>query len=105
MDNIRFIKPADLHAEMLRLYREEQMDFLKCLSGMDWGEPADGDAPDAPRGLGVVYLLESTATGKKQQYVLLPWTARILNYPVSATFGKQRTSMNVKYMTSMVLSS
>ena len=37
MDNIRFIKPADLHAEMLRLYREEQMDFLKCLSGMDWG--------------------------------------------------------------------
>ena len=103
MDNIRFIKPADLHAEMLRLYREEQMDFLKCLSGMDWGEPADGDAPDAPRGLGVVYLLESTAT--KQQYVLLPWTARILNYPVSATFGKQRTSMNVKYMTSMVLSS
>ena len=65
MDNIRFIKPADLHAEMLRLYREEQMDFLKCLSGMDWGEPADGDAPDAPRGLGVVYLLESTATGKQ----------------------------------------
>ena len=104
MDNIRFIKPADLHAEMLRLYREEQMDFLKCLSGMDWGEPADGDAPDAPRGLGVVYLLESTATGK-QAAVLLPWTARILNYPVSATFGKQRTSMNVKYMTSMALSS
>ena len=65
MDNIRFIEPADLHAEMLRLYREEQMDFLKCLSGMDWGEPADGDAPDAPRGLGVVYLLESTATGKQ----------------------------------------
>ena len=28
MDNIRFIEPADLHAEMLRLYREEQMDFL-----------------------------------------------------------------------------
>lgn len=41
MDNIRFIKPADLHAEMLRLRREEQMDFLKCLSGMDWGEPAE----------------------------------------------------------------
>ena len=29
MDNIRFIKPEDLHAEMLSLYREEQMDFLK----------------------------------------------------------------------------
>ena len=105
MDNIRFIKPADLHAEMLRLYREEQMDFLKCLSGMDWGEPADGDAPDAPRGLVLSTCWNPPLPVSKQQYVLLPWTARILNYPVSATFGKQRTSMNVKYMTSMVLSS
>ena len=30
MDNIRFIKPTDLHAEMLRLHQEQQMD----LSGM-----------------------------------------------------------------------
>ena len=93
MDNIRFIKPADLHAEMLRLYREEQMDFLKCLSGMlhaDWVLSTCWNPP---------------LPVSKQQCVLLPWTARILNYPVSATFGKQRTSMNVKYMTSMALSS
>ena len=29
MDNIRFIKPTDLHAEMLRLRQEQQMDFLE----------------------------------------------------------------------------
>ena len=105
MDNIRFIKPADLHAEMLRLYREEQMDFLKCLSGMDWGEPP----MEMHRMLHADWVLSTCWNPplpvSKQQYVLLPWTARILNYPVSATFGKQRTSMNVKYMTSMVLSS
>ncbi|WP_300697864.1 NADH-quinone oxidoreductase subunit D [uncultured Bacteroides sp.] len=63
MDNIRFIEPAALHDEMLRLYRDEQMDFLKCLTGMDWGE-ADENDPTRPYGLGVVYHLESTATGK-----------------------------------------
>ena len=64
MDNIRFIKPTDLHAEMLRLRQERQMDFLECLTGMDWGETTDKDTPDTPRGLGVVYHLESTTTGR-----------------------------------------
>ena len=33
---------------------------------MDWGEPdAAKDTPDTPRGLGVVYQLESTVTGKR----------------------------------------
>ena len=45
MDNIRFIKPTDLHAEMLRLHQEQQMDFLECLTGMDWGETTDKDTP------------------------------------------------------------
>lgn len=62
---IKYIEPAVLHDEMLRLRQEEQMDFLECLTGMDWGEPAEGDAPDKARGLGVVYQLESTVTGKK----------------------------------------
>jgi len=94
MDNIRFIKPADLHAEMLRLYREEQMDFppmeMHRMLHADWVLSTCWNPP---------------LPVNKQQYVLLLWTARILNYPVSATFGKQRISMNVKYMTSMVLSS
>ena len=63
---IRYIEPAALHDEMLRLRQEEQMDFLECLTGMDWGQPdAAKDTPDTPRGLGVVYQLESTVTGKR----------------------------------------
>ena len=38
MNAIRYIEPAALHDEMLRLRQEEQMDFLECLTGMDWGE-------------------------------------------------------------------
>lgn len=66
MNAIRYIEPAALHDEMLRLRQEEQMDFLECLTGMDWGEPDTAkDTPDTPRGLGVVYQLESTVTGKR----------------------------------------
>ena len=62
----KYKNPAALHDEMLRLRQEEQMDFLECLTGMDWGEPDTAkDTPDTPRGLGVVYQLESTATGKR----------------------------------------
>ena len=33
---------------------------------MDWGEPDTAkDTPDTPHGLGVVYQLESTVTGKR----------------------------------------
>ena len=56
---IKYIEPSVLHDEMLRLRKEKQMDFLECLSGMDWGIPDEKDTPDTPRGLGVVYLLES----------------------------------------------
>lgn len=41
---------------MQRLRDEEHMDFLECLTGEDWGE----------EGLGVVYNLWSTETGKRQ---------------------------------------
>jgi NADH-quinone oxidoreductase subunit C/D len=50
---IKTINPTELHDELLRLRQEEGMDFLECLTGMDWGE----------EGLGVVYQLENTGTG------------------------------------------
>lgn len=34
--DIKYIEPTALHDEMLRLRQEEQMDFLECLTGMDW---------------------------------------------------------------------
>jgi NADH-quinone oxidoreductase subunit C/D len=65
MEEIRYIEPASFHEEMSRLRTEKKMDFLRSLIGMDWGEPAEGDAPDAVRGLGAVYFLESTETGER----------------------------------------
>lgn len=52
----REVAPADLRKEMERLRNEEGMDFLENMTGMDWGEEG---------GLGVVYQLESTTTGKR----------------------------------------
>ncbi len=65
MEEFLYINPQDLHAGMVRLREEEQMDFLESLTGMDWGFPAEGDASDTLRGLGVVYHLESTVSGKR----------------------------------------
>ena len=65
MQEIKYIEPAALRKEMTRLRNERKMDFLESLTGMDWGEPNEGDAPDAIRGLGVVYHLESTTTGER----------------------------------------
>lgn len=53
--DMKIVEPAALHDEMKRLHDEEKMDFLECLTGMDW--EADG--------LGVIYHLESTVTGKR----------------------------------------
>ncbi len=53
--NMQLVAPEALHAEMKRLHDEKKMDFLECLTGMDWGE----------EGLGVIYHLESTATGER----------------------------------------
>ena len=50
--------PADkLHATAKALHddKEEPMDFLRDIVGMDWGE----------EGLGALYLLESTHTGAR----------------------------------------
>lgn len=52
---LKTVAPAELHAEMKRLHDEEGMDFLECLTGMDW----------EAYGLGVIYHLESTTTGKR----------------------------------------
>lgn len=65
MEEIKYIEPAALHDEMLRLRNEKQMDFLESLTGMDWGVAEEGDAPNVTRGLGVVYHLESTVTGER----------------------------------------
>lgn len=51
----KVVAPADLRKEMERLRAEEHMDFLENLTGLDWGE----------EGLGVIYQLESTETGKR----------------------------------------
>ncbi len=53
---LKVVTPQGLRAEMERLFHDEKMDFLECLTGVDWGE--DG-------GLGVIYHLESTSTGKR----------------------------------------
>ena len=50
-----FFAPEDLRAEMERLRKEEGMDFLVNLTGVDWQED----------GLGVVYQLETTVTHKQ----------------------------------------
>ena len=47
------VEPAALRAEMER-QKAEGMDFLECLTGVDWME----------EGLGCIYTLTSTATGK-----------------------------------------
>ena len=60
-----YIKPQQLHEEMRRLRDEEKMDFLESLTGMDWGVPDEKDAEGTLRGLGVVYHLESTESGKR----------------------------------------
>ncbi|MBR1387261.1 MAG: NADH-quinone oxidoreductase subunit D [Alloprevotella sp.] len=49
------VEPEKLHGEMLRLKNEEGMDFLELITGEDWGE----------EGLGCVYNLWSTTTGKR----------------------------------------
>lgn len=53
--DLKVVAPADLHEEMERLHDKEGMDFLECLTGMDWGE----------EGFGVIYNLENTTTHKR----------------------------------------
>ncbi len=53
--DMKLVAPEALHAEMKRLHDEEQMDFLECLTGMDW----------EAEGMGVIYHLESSVTGKR----------------------------------------
>ena len=49
------VEPAALRTELERLRREEGMDFLLNLTGVDWME----------EGLGAVYQLENTTNGKQ----------------------------------------
>lgn len=60
-----YIAPAELLGKMKQLREVEKMDYLRSLTGMDWGVPEENDTPETLRGLGVVYHLESTATGKR----------------------------------------
>jgi NADH-quinone oxidoreductase subunit C/D len=54
MSEIIEIPAERLHDEMSKLRHEKQMDFLRCMTGVDWQE----------EGLGVVYHLENSATGE-----------------------------------------
>lgn len=65
----RLVAPEALHSEMQRLHDEEQMDFLECLTGEDWME----------EGLGVVYNLWSTQTGRRE-YIKTVTTEREAPY-------------------------
>ena len=65
MENTIYVKPEELHATMSRLRKDKKMDFLRSLTGMDWGIPDEKDAEGTLRGLGVVYHLEATATGER----------------------------------------
>ncbi len=65
---IKYIEPSVLHDEMLRLRKEKQMDFLECLSGMDWGIPDEkrrtGHPPRTRRSLSVgIYCYRRTDSG------------------------------------------
>lgn len=51
----REVAPAELAQEMKRLRDEQGMDFLECLTGVDWME----------QGLGVVYHLQNTRSGER----------------------------------------
>lgn len=84
--------PADkLHATAKALHddKEEPMDFLRDIVGMDWGE----------EGLGALYLLESTHTGAR---IILKSVAADRErhfYRLSAICGKRHSSKNVKCTT------
>ena len=52
----RLVEAERLHDEMKRLRDEEKMDFLELITGVDWMED----------GLGCVYNLWSTETGKRE---------------------------------------
>ena len=99
MEEIKYIEPAALHDEMLRLRNEKQMDFLESLTGMDWGVADEGDAPNVTRGLGVVYHLESTVTGERIAIKHPQITAKLRKYLPSVTSGKRPTSTSVKFST------
>lgn len=65
MEEVRYIEPTALRDGMPRLRSEKQAGFLESLTDMDWGAIEEGDALNVTRGLGVVYYLESTATGER----------------------------------------
>lgn len=54
MNEIIEIAPEEFYEYALKLRDEKQMDFLECMTGMDWGDS-----------LGVLYHLESTVTGER----------------------------------------
>ena len=67
MAEIIEINKYDFHDTALQ-YKEKGFDFLRCMTGMDWGE----------EGLGVVYHLENTSTGEN---VVLKTQTDVFDYP------------------------
>lgn len=67
MEGIIEINKYDFHDVALQ-YKEKGFDFLRCMTGMDWGE----------EGLGVIYHLENTSTGEN---VVLKTLTTVFDYP------------------------
>ncbi|MBO7192014.1 MAG: NADH-quinone oxidoreductase subunit D [Bacteroidales bacterium] len=67
MAEIIEINKYDFHDTALQ-YREKGFDFLRCMTGMDWGE----------EGLGVVYHIENSTTGEN---VVLKTRTDVFDYP------------------------
>ena len=84
-----FTVPVEkFHALAARL-RAEGFDFLRSLTGMDWGE----------EGFGAVYHLEATATGENVVLRTLTPSARSAGCLRSATCGRLRNSTSAKSLT------
>ena len=58
MENIIEVSKYDF-LDVATRYKEQGYDFLRCMTGVDWGE----------EGLGVVYHLENTVT---KENIVLP---------------------------------
>ena len=62
---IKYIEPSVLHDEMLRLRKEKQNGLPGMPQRYGLGNTRRERRTGHPRGLGVVYLLESTVTGER----------------------------------------
>ena len=83
------IQPAELHNEMARLRRDEGMDYLVSLTGMDWGR----------RGAGRDYQLENSRTGQRTALKTATTDRQAPYLPVCRICGTWRSRMSARCLT------